>query len=67
VLSLYQQYLEEGKSFISKYLKILSSGGSEKPETLLRDSGFNITDASFWQQGFDLIKMKINKLKEDKN
>ena len=65
VLSLYQQYLDEGKSFISKYLKILSAGGSEKPETLLRDSGFNITDSSFWQQGFDLIKMKINKLKDE--
>jgi oligoendopeptidase F len=65
VLSLYQQYLEEGKSFISKYFKILSAGGSEKPETLLRDSGFNITDSSFWQQGFDLIKMKINKLKDE--
>ena len=65
VLSLYQQYLEEGKSFISKYLKILSAGGSEKPETLLIDSGFNITDSSFWQQGFDLIKMKINKLKDE--
>ena len=26
--------------------------------------GFDITEASFWQQGFDLIKMKINKLKE---
>jgi len=65
VLSLYQQYLEEGKSFISKYLKILSAGGSEKPETLLIDSGFNITDSSFWQQGFDLIEMKINKLKDE--
>jgi oligoendopeptidase F len=65
VLSLYQQYLEEGKSFISKYLKILSAGGSEKPETLLIDSGFNITNSSFWQQGFDLIKMKINKLKDE--
>ena len=65
VLSLYQQYLDEGKSFISKYIKILSAGGSEKPETLLRDSGFNITDSSFWQQGFDLIKMKINKLKDE--
>jgi oligoendopeptidase F len=65
VLSLYQQYLEEGKSFISKYLKILSAGGSEKPETLLIDSGFNIADSSFWQQGFDLIKMKINKLKDE--
>jgi len=65
VLSLYQQYREEGNSFISKYIKILSAGGSEKPETLLRNSGFNINDSSFWQQGFDLIQMKINKLKED--
>jgi oligoendopeptidase F len=67
VLSLYQQYREEGKSFISKYLKILSAGGSEKPETLLKDSGFDITEASFWQQGFDLIKTKIKKLKENDN
>ncbi len=67
VLSLYQQYREEGKSFISKYLKILSAGGSEKPETLLKDSGFDITKASFWQQGFDLIKTKINILKENDN
>ena len=67
VLSLYQQYREEGKSFISKYLKILSAGGSEKPETLLKDSGFDITKASFWQQGFDLIKTKIKKLKENDN
>lgn len=67
VLSLYQQFREEGKSFISKYIKILSAGGSEKPETLLKDSGFNITKASFWQQGFDLIKMKIDKLREEEN
>jgi oligoendopeptidase F len=65
VLSLYQQYREDGNSFISKYIKILSAGGSEKPETLLSDSGFNISNASFWQQGFDLIEAKINKLKED--
>lgn len=64
VLSLYQQFREEGKSFISKYIKILSAGGSEKPETLLKDSGFDITKASFWQQGFNLIKMKIDMLRE---
>jgi oligoendopeptidase F len=67
VLSLYQQFREEGNSFISKYIKILSAGGSEKPETLLKDSGFDITKASFWQQGFDLIKMKIDKLRENQN
>jgi oligoendopeptidase F len=65
VLSLYQQYMEEGKSFVSKYREILSAGGSEKPETLLRNAGFNITEESFWQQGFDLVKTKIDKLRVD--
>jgi len=65
VLSLYQQYREEGKSFVSKYREILSAGGSEKPETLLRNAGFNITEESFWQQGFDLVKTKIDKLRVD--
>jgi oligoendopeptidase F len=65
VLSLYQQYMEEGKSFVSKYREILSAGGSEKPETLLRNAGFNITQESFWQQGFDLVKTKIDKLRVD--
>ena len=67
VLSLYQQYREEGNSFISKYIKILSAGGSEKPETLLKDSGFDISKASFWRRGFDRIKMKIGKLRENEN
>src|SRR5712691_6993630 len=36
VVSLYQQFNSEGKkSFIPKYLKILSAGGSHKPEHLL--------------------------------
>ena len=65
VLSLYQQYMEEGKSFVSKYREILSAGGSEKPETLLRNAGFNITEESFWQKGFDLVKTKIDKLRVD--
>jgi oligoendopeptidase F len=64
VLSLYQQYIQEGKSFVSKYREILSAGGSEKPETLLKNAGFDITEESFWQQGFDLVKTKIDKLKK---
>jgi oligoendopeptidase F len=42
----------------------LSAGGSEKPETLLKNAGFDITEESFWQQGFDLVKTKIDKLKK---
>jgi oligoendopeptidase F len=65
VLSLYQQYKKEGGSFIPKYIRILSSGGSEKPEKLLMAEGIDISKESFWQQGFSLIREKIQMLKDD--
>jgi len=64
VVSLYQQYKSEGKSFIPKYLNILSAGGSQKPEYLLKESGIDISKDEFWQQGFDLIAAKIQELKK---
>jgi oligoendopeptidase F len=65
VVSLYQQFYSEGKkSFIPKYLKILSAGGSQKPEHLLKESGIDISKDEFWQQGFDLVAAKIQELKE---
>ncbi|MGA9166434.1 MAG: hypothetical protein WB053_03550, partial [Nitrososphaeraceae archaeon] len=59
---LYQQFKTEGLSFIPKYFKILSSGGSRKPEDLLKESGIDISKEAFWQQGFDLLGDKIQKL-----
>ncbi len=64
VMSLYQQYKEEGKKFIPKYLRILSAGGTKKPENLLIDEGIDITSETFWQKGFDLVNEKINHLRE---
>jgi oligoendopeptidase F len=64
VVSLYQQYKSEGKSFIPKYLNILSAGGSQKPEHLLKESGIDISKDEFWQQGFDLVATKIQELKK---
>ncbi len=64
VMSLYQQYKEEGKKFIPKYLRILSAGGTKKPENLLTDEGIDITSEAFWQKGFDLVNEKINQLRE---
>ena len=62
VLSLFNMYKKEGKSFIPKYLNLLSAGGSKKPETLLTKMGFDITNKRFWQQGFDLLSEKIGDL-----
>ena len=65
VLSLYQQYKLEGRSpFAPKYFKILSAGGSRKPEELLKESGIDISKEEFWQKGFDYVGKKVQQLKE---
>lgn len=63
VLSLYRQYKFEGKSFVPRYIKILSAGGSRKPEELLMEAGIDISKGEFWQQGFDYAKEMIQQLK----
>jgi oligoendopeptidase F len=62
VLALYQQYRLEGESFIPKYLKILSYGGSESPIKILAEAGLDISSPSFWQGGFDVIERMITEL-----
>lgn len=64
VLSLYQQYKEEGRAFVPKYFNILSAGGSRKPEELLKENGIDIRKEEFWQKGFDYVAEKIKQLKE---
>jgi oligoendopeptidase F len=64
VLSLYGQYkLEGSSSFVPKYFKILSAGGSRKPEELLMEAGIDISRQEFWQQGFDYVQELIQQLK----
>lgn len=63
VLSLFRQYKLEGRSFVSKYLGLLSAGGSRKPEELLMEAGIDISKEQFWQQGFDYVKEMIQQLK----
>ena len=63
VLSLYNQFRKEGKlSFIPKYYKLLSSGGSRKTEEILSDIGIDISSRVFWQQGFDLVEKDVQEL-----
>ena len=63
VLALYKMYEEQGKDFVPKYMKILSTGGSESPTKILNEIGIDITQESFWQQGFDIIKEEVEMLK----
>ena len=61
-LSLFQTYKKEGESFVPTYMDILAAGGSKKPELLLKEHGFDISKAEFWQAGFDYIKNQVNTL-----
>ena len=64
VFSLYQQFKAEGESFKPKYLKILSSGGSEAPEKILSDAGIDIRSPKFWQGGFDVLSHMVDELEK---
>ena len=63
-MALYQEYKKEGKKFIPKFERILSSGGSVDPQVLLKKEGFDISKDKFWQAGFDLIKEWLEELKK---
>ena len=62
VLSLYQQYLQEGDSFKPRYLRILSAGGSASPENILSEAGIDMRSEAFWQRGFDVLEESLAQL-----
>jgi oligoendopeptidase F len=62
VLALYQQFKKEGESFKPRYLKILSTGGSDAPANILANVGIDIYKDSFWQGGFDVLDSLVSQL-----
>lgn len=62
VLALYRRFLDEGEGFKPGYLKLLSYGGSARPEVILAEAGIDITDAEFWRGGFELVDERIREL-----
>ena len=66
VLALYRRYQEEGEAFKPGYLRLLSYGGSARPEHILAEVGIDVTDRSFWQGGFDLVRERIDELEDTK-
>ena len=62
VLSLYQQFKQEGDSFKPRYRQILATGGSKAPAQVLAEAGIDIRDAAFWQGGFDVIAGMVDQL-----
>lgn len=64
VLSLYQQYKNEGEVFKPRYLEILSAGGSQAPVKILSSAGIEVNEPEFWQGGFDVIDKMVKELAE---
>jgi len=62
VLALYKRYKEEGKTFVPKFLKILSYGGSKSPQEILAKAEIDIASSEFWQGGFDVLQGMIDEL-----
>lgn len=58
-LSLFEEYKEKGKEFVSKHKRILSAGGSDIPEYILKNEDIDISKKDFWQKGFDIIKKDV--------
>ena len=64
VLSLYQQFQQEGESFKPRYLDILAAGGSDAPVRILDRAGIDVHRADFWQGGFDVLWTLLEELEE---
>ncbi len=64
VLALWEMYQKEGKDFIPRYLKFLSYGGSESPEKMLNEIGFDPNQKQSWRKGFTILEKKLALLKK---
>jgi len=62
VYALYQTYKEEGKNFIPKFKKLLSSGGSKTPSEQGKLVGLDISQANFWKLGIKQYKAFVDEL-----
>lgn len=62
VMALYQQYLEEGKSFIPRYKEFLAAGSSASPADITAIVGADIQKPEFWQKSITYIETLITRL-----
>jgi oligoendopeptidase F len=63
-LSVYSRYLQEGESFVPRYIELLSAGGSRSPEQLAEIVGIDLTDPGFWDSGLALVEQQLSEAEE---
>jgi oligoendopeptidase F len=61
--NLYRKY-QKDKGFLKKIIKILATGGSEKPSKILATVGVDIEKKEFWRESFKVIKRWQKELEE---
>ena len=64
VLTLFNRYLNEGQAFTSKYIDLLSAGGSDHPENLLAHVGVDITAPNFWNGGLEFVQKMVEEAED---
>jgi oligoendopeptidase F len=64
VLSLFQKYKENKKDFVPGYHKMLSLGGSKRPEEIAAISGLDIQAPGFWKSGLGLLEDLVSQAEE---
>jgi len=62
VLSLYNLYIQEGDSFVPKYIELLSQGGCQSPYELLAPFGVDLNDKQFWLGGLKIIDDMLQRI-----
>jgi oligoendopeptidase F len=63
-LSAYSRYLQEGESFVPRYLELLAAGGSRGPEQLGSIIGIDLADPGFWESGLALVEQQLREAEE---
>jgi oligoendopeptidase F len=64
-LACYQQYLQQGKEFVPRYLKLLDTGGSLSPDQALQLVGIDLNDPLTVSQALDYTESLIEQLEEE--
>lgn len=64
VYALYQTYKKKGESFIPKFKKLLSAGGSLSPIEQGKLVGLDITKREFWELGIKQYEEFVNELEK---
>jgi oligoendopeptidase F len=58
-LSAYRRYLDQGESFVPRYLELLAAGGSRSPEELAAIVDIDLADPGFWDAGLALVEEQL--------